>query len=151
VTIRTKIGGAAGSGWLAALALLFAVAAPMNFALERHRALVALNQFDRPDFETGAETPTRVMMEQIFVHRMVLDLAFAGVLALLWLWGRRRPVPAISCGLALCLCVWIAGSLLDPSVIPRGIVVKLLAIGALARALQVALEARAKARAADSR
>jgi hypothetical protein len=47
--------------------------------------------------------------------------------------------------------VWIAGGLLDPSAIPRGIVVKLLAIGALARALQVALEARAKAGAADSR
>ena len=151
MTIRTKIGGADGSGWLAALALVLAVAAPVNFALQRQRAEVALNQFDRPDAETGAETPTRAMMKEIFVRRMVLDLAFAGIVALLWLWGRRRPVPAISCALALCLLVWIAAGVLDPSAIPQGIVLKLLAIGALARALQVALDARAKARAADSR
>jgi hypothetical protein len=146
----------AGSKWIGALAILFAVAAPLNFAMQKTAADQALAGFDPPaERDDGAsaapsdsppsddEGPTRAMVTRVLYRNLVANLVLAGLMAVLWLWARRAPLPAIASALALYLVVQVVSAVWDPTTIYKGIFVKLLAIGALWKGLKAALDARA--------
>ena len=144
----------AGSKWIGMLAILFAVAAPLNYALQKTETDQALAEFDHtaegddaapPDGLHG-DSETRVMVSRTLLRGLATNLILAAFMGLLWLWGRRAPLPAIGCALALYLVVQVVNGVWDPSSIYKGIFVKLMAVGALWKALKAALDARAAMR-----
>ena len=80
----------------------------------------------------------------------ILSLVVAGLMALLWRWARRAPLPALGAALALFVGVQIMSALNDPNTIYTGIVVKVLGMGALVKGLQATLAERAARARADA-
>jgi hypothetical protein len=143
------------SKWIGVLALLFAVSAPLMFAMqamETDKAIEHLKQFEDDDVlkpiggktYTAGELRRKVKSEP--VRALVGGLILAGLMAVLWVWSRRAPLPAIGCALALFVVVQVASFMVDPTSIAKGIIVKILAVGALGRGLRAALAARADMR-----
>ena len=145
----------AGSKWIGMLAILFAVAAPLNYALQKMETDQALAEFDHTgqrddaaddDTDIHAESETRLMVKHMLLRGLATNLILAGLMGVLWLWARRAPLPAIGCALALFLVVQVVGGVWDPSSIYKGILIKLVALGALSKGLKAALDARAAMR-----
>ena len=93
----------AGSKWIGALAILFAVAAPLNYALQKTEADQALAAFDHteqgdddaaiPAENAHAQSEARVMVRQVLLRGLAANLILATLMGLLWLWARRAPLP----------------------------------------------------------
>ena len=141
-----------GSKWIGALAILFALSAPLLFAAQKaqeQKALDNLSQFqdDEPlepingKSYTAGELRAEVMREPI--QGLVANLVLAALMAGLWFWSRRAPLPAIACALALFVVVQVVGAVLEPESIFKGILIKVLAMIALGNGLKAALAARA--------
>jgi len=143
-----------GAKWVGALAILFAVSGLMLFAnaqLDSEKALANLAPFqDDEQLQpingknyTAGELRQAVKREpyQVLVTCVILSV----LMGVLWLWARRAPLPAIACALALFVVVQVVSAVLDPSSIYKGIIVKLLAVGALYKGFKAALAARAEA------
>jgi hypothetical protein len=141
-----------GSKWVGALAILFAVSAPVVFAMQKtqaDKALANLSQFeDDEQLEpingksyTAGELRREVLREpnQLLIGNLIL----AGLMGVLWIWARRSPLPAIACALALFVVVQVVSGVLDPSTIYKGIIIKVFALAALGKGLKAALAARA--------
>jgi hypothetical protein len=146
----------AGSKWIGALAILFAIAAPIVYAMQSSQVDKALERLrDFADDEqltpidgvtyTAGQLRQRLGREASFAAG--LNLALAVMMGGLWLWARRAPLPALACALALYVVVLVGSALYDPSTIAQGILVKVVAIGALVKGLRAALAARAAMRA----
>jgi hypothetical protein len=141
----------AGSKWIGMLAILFAVAAPLDYALQKTEIDQALAEFDHTgqgDDDAAsadgihAESETRLMVRHVLLRGLAANLILAGLMGVLWLWARRAPLPAIGCALALFLVVQVVAGVWDPSSIYKGIFIKLVALGALWKGLKAALDAR---------
>src|SRR6185369_7006804 len=129
-----------GAKWVGALAIIFAVSGLFMFAMQKveaGKAMANLAQFE-DDQElapingkvyTTAELRRAVEREPYQV--LVVNLIVAALMTVLWVWARRAPLPAIACALALFLVVHVVSAVLDPSSIPKGILIKLLAVVAL--------------------
>jgi hypothetical protein len=141
-----------GAKWVGVLAILFAVSGLIMFAMQKveaDKALTHLSEFD-DDQElapingkvyTAAELRREVVREPYQI--LVVNVIVAVLMGVLWLWARRAPLPAIACALALFLVVHVVSAVLDPTSIPKGILVKLLALAALYKGFKAALAARA--------
>jgi hypothetical protein len=140
------------SRWIGVLAILFAVAGPLLFAtqkMETDKALAHLSEFeDGEQLEpihgktyTAGELRKEVEREPYRV--LIVSLILAGLMAVLWIWARREPLPAIGCALALFVVVQVVGGVIEPSSIYQGIFIKVLALAALGKGLKAALAARA--------
>lgn len=143
----------AGSKWIGVLAVMFAVSGPILFEIHRmeaDQAVAALDAFSADEvlrpidgrIYTAGQLRAQVMGEPLQV--LVVNLVLSGLLAALWVWARRAPLPAIACALALFLVVQVVSTVLAPSSIYQGIVLKLLALVALVRGFKAALAARAE-------
>ncbi len=148
-----------GSKWIGVLAILFAISAPILFGmrtLANQKGLEHLQTFDddavlKPingKVYTAGELRKKIQREPYF--DLVATLMLSGLMGALWAWGRRAPLPAIACALALFIVVQVVGALYDPTSIFKGILVKLFAFAALAKGLRAALAARAAMRAPAS-
>jgi hypothetical protein len=140
------------STWIGVLAILFAVSAPIVYAMQDAEAEKALAQLDR--FDDGAELQPidgkvytagelRKQVAREPLQALITNLVLAGLMGVLWLWARRAPLPAIGCALALFIVVEVASAVVDPTTIYKGIIVKVIAVGALVKGLRAALAARA--------
>jgi len=141
--------------WIGVLALVFAVSTPVLFAMrtmETDKALLQLEGLpDSQELEPiDGKTFTAGELRFALAHRPRQELIGGGIMAVvmtgLWLWARRAPLPAIGCALALFIVVQVASALIDPSSIVGGLVVKVLALGALGKGLKAAIDARAETR-----
>ena len=135
-----------GSKWIGFLAILFAVSAPIQYAVDRMEAEKALVAFDSSAGASDRDAPgdgALILVERQLLLALVVNLLLAALMGGLWLWARRAPLPAIGCALALFLVVQLIGALWDPSTILKGILLKVVAIAALWRGLKAALGARA--------
>ena len=144
-----------GSKWIGVLAILFAISAPIVYAMQAsdiEKGLENLKQFDddaqlQPiDGKTYTAGQLRKEIEHEAWFNPVLNVALAVMMGVLWLWARRAPLPAIACALALYVVVQVGTALYDPTTIIKGVLIKVLAIGALVKGLRAALEARAAMR-----
>jgi hypothetical protein len=145
----------AASKWIGALAILFAVSSPIMYAtqaVQRDKALANLDGLDDDEELAPIEGKTytagalRAEVRNEPVRSLVAGLVLAGLMAVLWAWSRRAPLPAIACALALFVVVQVVSVVLDPSSAYKGILVKIFALAALGRGLSAALAARAEAR-----
>jgi hypothetical protein len=141
-----------GAKWVGALAILFAISAPILFAMQKgevDKAIANLSQFeDDEELEpidgksyTAGELRQRVLAEPY--QTLIGNLILAALMAVLWIWARRSPLPAIACALALFVVVHLVSAVVDPSTILKGIIIKVLALAALGKGLKAAVAARA--------
>lgn len=141
-----------GSKWIGVLAILFAVSGVLMFFLtqsQANEALAHLRQFDdgavlQPiNGKTYTAGELRALVQREPNQVLVVNLLVAGLMTVLWVWARRAPLPAIACAFALFLVVHVGSAMIDPSSIPKGILIKVLAIVILGKGLKAAVEARA--------
>lgn len=141
------------SKWIGALAILFAVSGPIMYAAQlmvADKALANLEPFeDEEELEpidgkvyTAGELRAEVRGEprQVLIGSLIL----AGLMAVLWVWSRRAPLPAIACALGLFIVVHVVSAIFDPSSILKGIIIKVLAFVALGKGLSAALATRSE-------
>jgi hypothetical protein len=142
----------AGAKWVGVLAILFAVSAPLMFALQEattSKAMANLAQFQDDEVlqpingKVYTAGELRRLVEREPYQVLVVNGILAVLMSVLWVWARRAPLPAIACALALYLVVQVVSAVLDPSSIMKGIIVKLFAFAALYKGLKAALDARA--------
>jgi hypothetical protein len=145
----------AAAGWIGVLAILFAVGGGIMFGIQfaqTETALANLNRFQDDDqlepingkSYTAGELRRAVEREPYQI--LIVNLIVAGLMAGLWVWAKRSPLPAIACAFALFLVVHVGSAMVDPTSIARGIIVKIAAVFALASGLKSALQARAMMR-----
>lgn len=60
----------------------------------------------------------------------------------LWFWAKSAPFPAALTGLILFGSLWFGEILIDPSMIWRGILIKVIIVAVLVKAVQAGLEYR---------
>jgi hypothetical protein len=141
-----------GAKWVGVLAILFAVSAPIMFAMQESttsQAMTNLAQFQDDEVlqpingKVYTAGELRRAVEREPYQTLVMNGILAVLMGVLWLWARRAPLPAIACALALYLVVQVVSAVLDPSSIVKGIIIKLVAFGALYKGLKAALDARA--------
>jgi hypothetical protein len=144
-----------GSKWIGVLAVLFAISSPLIYlraSMRIEKTVTTLQSMDddavlRP---IGGKTYTagqyRRVLERAPVRGLFVGLLLSGMMAMLWVWARRAPLPAISCALALFVVVQVADALYEPTSIFSGIIVKVIAVVALIKGLRAALAARAEMR-----
>jgi hypothetical protein len=143
------------ANWIGALAILFAISGLIMFAIQYSQtdvALINLSRFQDGDqlepingkSYTAGELRAVVRREPFQI--LIVNLIVAGLMAGLWVWGKRSPLPAIGCAFALFLVVHVGSAMVDPTSLARGIILKIAAIAALASGLKSALEARAMMR-----
>ncbi|WP_375771482.1 hypothetical protein NR798_11435 [Archangium gephyra] len=144
-----------GAKWIGALAILFAISGFLMFALqqvETNKALEHLQQFQDEDVlqpidgKVYTAGELRVAVEREPYQVLMVNLLVAGLMTALWVWAKRAPLPAIACAFALFLVVHLVSAMIDPTSIPKGMIIKILAIVALGKGLKAALEARAMTR-----
>jgi hypothetical protein len=144
-----------GAKWIGALAVLFALSGVLMFFVQRMQteaALDNLQQFQddevlQPiDGKTYIAGELRTMVEREPYQILIINLVVAGLMTALWVWAKRAPLPAIACAFALFLVVHVGSALVDPSSLPKGMIIKVLALVALGKGLKAALEARAMMR-----
>lgn len=73
---------------------------------------------------------------------LVVNLVLAGVYFVLWLWAKRKPLPATVIALLLFVTTHVINAVLEPSTIYQGILIKILFTLALVRAIAAANEER---------
>jgi hypothetical protein len=140
-----------GSKWIGMLAILFAVSAPIVFAMQKTEADKALSQLSAFDDDaplapidgktyTAGELRKEVMREPI--QLLIGNLILAVLMGVLWFWSRRAPLASIACALALFLVVQLVSAVIDPSSIMKGLLIKIFAVAALGKGLKAALAAR---------
>ena len=141
-----------GAKWVGVLAILFAVSAPIMFAVQEaqtSKAMENLAQFQDDEVlqPINGKVYTAGELRRVVQREPYQILVVNGILAVLmgalWLWARRAPLPAIACALALYLVVQVVSAIVDPSSIVKGIIIKLVAFGALYKGFKAALAARA--------
>jgi len=141
----------AGAKWVGVLAILFAVSAPIMFAMQESttsQAMQNLAQFHddqvlQPiDGKVYTAGELRRLVEREPYQVLVMNGILAVLMGVLWLWARRAPLPAIACALALYLVVQVVSAILDPSSIMKGIVIKLIAFSVLYKGFTASLAAR---------
>lgn len=133
------------------LAWLFGISAIALYVLRGNAAEKALRNLDglAPDqivTVEGVEYKVEVLRAKVAAEPtqlLILNLLLAGIMAGLWVWSKRSPLPAIATALAVFVGVHFVSFLLEPSTLFQGIVIKILAIGALASGLKAAMQARA--------
>ena len=142
----------AGAKWVGVLAILFAVSAPIMFAMqetETSKAMTNLAQFQDDEVlqpingKVYTAGELRRLVEREPYQVLVVNGILAVLMGVLWLWARRAPLPAIACALALYLVVQVVSAILDPSSIVKGIIIKLFAFVTLYKGFKAALAARA--------
>lgn len=138
--------------WIAALAIVFAIGGVIQMfmtKMEAEKALARLSEFNDDTVlapingKTYTAGELRAKVEREPMEVLILNLALAGIMGGLWLWGKRAPLPAIACALAIFIVVHVVNALIDPVSIVRGIIFKILAIAILTKGLKSALAARA--------
>jgi hypothetical protein len=144
-----------GAKWIGVLAILFAISGALMFFLQQSevdKALANLQQFEDDevlepiDGKTYTAGELRKVVEREPFQVLIINLIVAGLMTVLWVWAKRAPLPAIACAFALFLVVHVGSAMVDPSSIPKGMIIKIFAIVALGKGLKAALEARALTR-----
>jgi hypothetical protein len=135
-------------GWLS---ILFVFGGVVFFFLTRSKGQEALRQLGDADPATplahavaGATTvgELRNALEQGAWQVLGLNLFLAVVMLGLWLWSKRAALPAVITALGIYLAVQVASVLYDPPSLLQGILMKVFIIGALAKGVKSALNAR---------
>lgn len=93
----------------------------------------------------------RVMLERERVQVLAIPIGIGVMFIGMFFWARRSPLPALITALALFLVVHAVTGVLDPSEIPRGIIVKVFFIVVLVKGIRSALEARVLSMASEQR
>jgi len=117
----------AGVSWIGALAVIWAVAAPIQIALARLGADQAA---------LGDEAADRGVALAIAI--LALDLAPACAMAGLWVWARRRARPAMTAALALYLVSALVNALLRPLTLLGSLLITAVTLAILGRGLKAA-------------
>jgi hypothetical protein len=138
--------------WIGVLAVLFAVSGVIMFFVQQSQSSVALAKLgafqddevlEPIDGETYTAGQLRAMVEREPYQTLILNLIVAVLMCGLWFWAKRAPLPAIACAFALFIVVHVGSALVDPSNIAKGLIIKVIAVGVLAKGLKAALAARA--------
>jgi hypothetical protein len=135
------------AGWIGGLALVFAVSGIFMWLKQSSEASQSLRNlsslapdqvftYEGVDYKVAA---LRSKIESLPTQLLVVNLTLAAIFGGLFLWGKRSPLPAIATALAVFVVVHLVNFVLDPSTIVQGIIIKVIAIGALATGLRAAL------------
>jgi hypothetical protein len=147
-----------GATWIGVLAVVYAIGAPFNAAMQMVRGDRALGKLSglkdtatlRPiDGHVYTVAEYRHKVETAPMTNFVTGLVVACLMGLLWRWARRAPLPALVAALVLFVAVQIMSAVVDPGSIATGVVVKVLALVALVQGLRATLQERAAARRAS--
>jgi hypothetical protein len=140
-----------GAMWIGVLSVLFMVWGPVLFGMrmmEADQVLERLKPFADDEPVTLTDGTTRPAGELRFEalrrpnRALIANFILAGLMAVLWVWARRAPLPAMACALALFVVVHVGDAIIEPSTIYQGIIVKVLALAALGKGVKAALAAR---------
>lgn len=134
------------------LAILFAVAGVVMFFMaksESDSTLVTLRSLPEdmtyPELINGESltiAEVRTMIEREPLQVLALNLVLAAIMAGLWVWGKRAPLPAMVAALAVFVTVHVANALVDPTSIVQGLAIKIVGTVILVRGVRSGLEAR---------
>lgn len=147
-TTATKVSKASRMiGWLA---VLFSVSGIVMWRLQHdiaRRGLQNLVDYASNDMITLEQKQYRVSdlrahLEAEPKQLLAINLALAAIMVGLYIWSRRSPLPAIATALAVFVGVTFISFLAEPASLLQGIVIKIVAIGALVTGLRSALAAR---------
>jgi hypothetical protein len=140
------------TGAIKVLAALFAVFGVALFFISRAEAEKALSSLQgmAPDelFPVPVEGVTYTVGElrdQILWEPwgiLITNLVLAAVMTGLAIWGRRAPLPAILVATATYLVVIVTNTIVDPTTIGQGIIMKIIIIAFLAKGIKAALALR---------
>ena len=128
----------AGVTWIGVLAVMLAVAAPIQFAMSKLDADEALAEMGAPADSQEAVAIGWLPVE-LGVRNLEAALAINGLLAAamggLWLWGRRNARPALTGALALVVLPLLANAIWQPRALLRGLVSALITLILFGRGL----------------
>lgn len=149
----TAAGVEKGSRMIGTLSIVFGVSGCVMYVMQRdtaNKALRNLSSYENDAVVTleGVEYKVGPLREQIKAEPtqlLVGNLVLALIMAALWQWSAKKPLPAIATALAMFVVVNFVNFLIDPKTLVQGIIIKVLAIGALGTGLKSALAAQANA------
>lgn len=98
-----------------------------------------------PDLINGKSltiAEVRAMIERESLEVLAHNLLLGAMMAGLWLWSKRAPLPATIAALALFATVHVGNALADPASVFNGMFLKIIGIVILAQGVRAALEAR---------
>lgn len=97
------------------------------------------------DAEVGTEAAATAIAElrRAVARTFAIPLGLGVVFFGLWLWARKSALPALCTALGLYVIVHFADALVDPKLIVRGILIKVLVVAALVSGIKSALQQRA--------
>ncbi len=147
---------ASAAVWILVIAIvqiLFGVGFGVKNASDCDQALDHLEQFEATETvevegEEHVVADLRAQVERERIQGYVVPIGLGAVFLGLYFWARRAAVPAMVTALLLFVTVHAVAAVVDPSTLPRGIVLKALFIAGLVGGLKAALAQRDAERAA---
>jgi hypothetical protein len=115
------------SGALLAVAILQAIFGPVMLMLAKSQA----------ERQAG---PGAVFEIRPIAYVIVFGIAIA--FFVLWAWSRVQPFAAAIVGLVLFISIWVMDIIADPTMIAKGILIKIIVIVVLSKAIQAGAEHR---------
>ena len=139
------------------LAVLFVFGGLVMFVLSKVHAMEALDKLRDLRPERILSQPmngkllsvaeARELIENEPIQILGVNLFLAAIMAGLWVWGKKAPLPAILVALAVFVAVHVGNALVSPLTILQGVFVKIIAIVMLIRGIRAALAVREQERA----
>jgi hypothetical protein len=135
------------SNWVLALAILqLLFGAVFGFSTKRD-ADTEIARIERmvTDAEVGANEAAPAIAEwrRAVARSFAIPVGLGVAFFALWLWARKSALPALCTALGLFVIVHFADAIVDPAAILRGVLLKILVVGALASGIKSALQQRA--------
>jgi len=139
------------SRWVLAIAimqLLFGLFFGWKHGKEAAQALRQLDSYATDeeltiDGTTHTAAALRQAVERESLQAYVVPIGLAVAFALLYLWARKSPLPALCTALALFVTIHAVEAIAAPTALARGVIVKVLFLAALASGIKSALQQRA--------
>lgn len=144
--------------WLLLLGILFAVAGTMHgFSArqeaQRVQASLATLPRDKVVEVKGKEISIADLRQQIDAEvtmAFAIDYLLGTIMLGLFVWAQRSPFPAMLTGLCVFLVLLVVNTVIDPSTLVQGLLLKALVIGGLTAGMSAALSERAAKRWRDA-
>jgi hypothetical protein len=144
---------AQGNGAIGGLSLLFLLSGFAMYGVQRSAANQALRDIAGHDASAPLAQPIpgvaattigelREAIEWEANSVLVVNLLLAAIMCGLWLWGKRKPGPAIIIAFCTYVVVLVVNAALDPKTLAQGWLVKFIVIVYLVRGLKAALAVR---------
>ncbi len=140
------------NGVIGALSILFLLAGLLLGGIQYSRAQDALEKLAQYDAAAQWSEPVngnivtvgelREMVEWEPIGVLLVNILLAVVMAGLYFWGRRSPLPAVLVAAGTYLAVQVISAIVDPATIGQGIVLKIIIVAMLYRGIKAGFQQR---------